>query len=126
MEFQSPDTPVLGAVTIDCNDLEAMVEFWAALLGVESEIHEPFAFLEPAPGRTGAVWLQRVPEPATGKNRLHLDFVVPDLAACEDRIESLGGRIVETQSWERYEWRVCADPEGNLFDVMQAPADRPE
>lgn len=110
------------AVTIDANDLEAMAEFWSTLLGVESQIVEHFAFLGPPTGGT-PIWLQRVPEQRTAKNRIHLDFVVDDLPAAEARITELGGSIGERQTWDRYEWRICADPEGNVFDVMQRPTE---
>lgn len=120
MEFQSPGTPIQIASTVDCGDLQLMFDFWTALLRIEGEIHEPFGFLGPAPGRTGSIWLQRVPEPKQGKNRVHLDFISQDLGATEARVLELGGSVLEIQEWGDFKWRVCADPEGNLFDVMQA------
>ena len=121
--FQGPTVPLLVAVTIDCNDLEAMTTFWCGLLGVEvAHVEEPFSFLTHAPDRKVTVWLQRVEEPRVGKNRLHLDFAVLDLEATEQRIVELGGALRERQSFHEFVWRVCEDPEGNLFDVMQAPA----
>ena len=116
----SDTTPLQIAATIDVNDLEAQAEFWSTLLGVESQIHEPFAFIMPAEGRKVSLWLQRVPEVKTGKNRVHLDFVVADLDATEARIEELGGSLGDRHTWESFEWRICHDPEGNEFDVMQA------
>jgi len=114
-------TPVHIAVTVDVNDLEGMTRFWSELLGVEAEISEPFAFLSPGEGRKIAVWLQRVPEPRVGKNRVHLDFAVADLDGTQQRIVELGGGVGDRQRWETFEWRICTDPEGNVFDVMQAP-----
>jgi predicted enzyme related to lactoylglutathione lyase len=119
--FQGDDVPLLIAATIDCNDLEAMTVFWSSLLGVTAAVHEPFGFLAHAPDRKVTVWLQRVPERRTGKNRLHLDFAVPDLEAARRRIEELGGSVGEQREWEGFVWRECSDPEGNVFDVMQAP-----
>ena len=120
--FQGPDVPLLVAVTLDCNDLEAMTAFWSGLLGVEvAHVEEPFSFLAHAHDRKVTVWLQRVPEPRVGKNRIHLDFAVPDLETTEQRILELGGRLGERQSFHEFVWRVCEDPEGNVFDVMQAP-----
>lgn len=114
-----PD-PRLIATTIDCNDLEGMTRFWSQLLGVASQIHEPFGFLAHGEDRRVTVWLQRVPEPRVGKNRVHLDFVADDLATTLARIEELGGTVGEQHGWEGFVWRTCADPEGNVFDVMQA------
>ena len=116
-------TPRHIAVTIDVRDLETMSTFWSTLLGVESQIHEPFAFLAPGGDGRVAIWLQRVPEERRGKNRLHLDFVTDDLEATERRIVELGGGIGDRQNWDRFEWRICTDPEGNVFDVMRNPGD---
>jgi predicted enzyme related to lactoylglutathione lyase len=114
--------PALLATTIDCTDLEGMTSFWADLLGVEHQVHEPFAFLNPTEGRRVTIWLQRVPEKRAGKNRLHLDFVVGDLAAACERVEELGGSLGAEHSWDQFRWRTCRDPEGNEFDLMQAPS----
>ena len=120
--FQGDDIPLLIAVTIDCNDVAAMAAFWTELLGLEvRHADDQFAFLSYAPDRKVTLWLQHVPEPRTEKNRLHLDFAVPDLPAAERRVVELGGTLGEMHEWEGNVWRVCADPEGNLFDVMAAP-----
>lgn len=120
--FQGPDIPLVVAATIDCNDLESQAEFWSTLLGVEiAEIGPEFAFLAYAPDRKTTVWLQRVPEQKQGKNRVHLDFAVPDLAGAERRIVELGGALGDRQEWKGYVWRTCHDPEGNEFDVMEMP-----
>lgn len=113
-------TPRLIAVTIDCVDLEGMLAFWSEMLAVEGELHEPFGFIQ-RPGDV-SVWLQRVPEERTGKNRLHLDLVTDDLPALEQRIRELGGDIDGMHEWQGFRWRTCSDPEGNVFDVMQAQA----
>ena len=120
MSHSGAGIPVQIAVTVDCNDLDAQFAFWTEFLELEGEIHEPFGFIPAPEGRTGAIWLQRVPEARSGKNRLHLDFVVADLDAAERRVESLGGSIHSMHLWQDFAWRTCADPEGNLFDVMQS------
>lgn len=117
---QRPDVPVMIAATIDCTDLETMTAFWGQLLDVEFQVVEHFGFLAHAPDRKVTIWLQHVPEPKQGKNRVHLDFAVPDLDAALDRIRRLGGTVGERQEWQGHRWNICADPEGNVFDVMQA------
>lgn len=97
-----------------------MTEFWSRLLDVRFEIHEPFGFLAPAEGRRVTLWIQQVPEKKVGKNRLHLDFVVDDLAASCERVVELGGAVGERHQWQDFVWRTCADPEGNVFDLMQS------
>lgn len=121
-EFQADDIPLMVAVTIDCNDLDTMARFWADVLGVSiRHADDEFAFLAHAPDRNVTVWLQRVPEPREGKTRVHLDLAVPDLSAAEARIERLGGELLGRHEWQGNVWRMCADPEGNVFDVMQMP-----
>ena len=67
------------------------------------------------------LWLQQVPEEKVGKNRVHLDFVVPDLDAATERVRSLGGDVGNLEGWQGHVWRTCGDPEGNVLDIMQAP-----
>jgi predicted enzyme related to lactoylglutathione lyase len=118
---QPQDTaPLMIAATIDCNDLELMTAFWAELLGVESQIHDQFGFLGHSPDRKVTIWLQKVPEEKAGKNRVHLDFVAQDLGATVEQIVALGGAAGDMSDWQGFVWRTCTDPEGNVFDVMQA------
>lgn len=116
------DVPVMIAATIDCIDLERMTEFWGELLGVETQIHDHFGFLAHSPDRRVTIWIQKVDEPRVGKNRIHLDFVVDDLEATLVRVRELGGGVHDEQTWQTFRWRTCSDPEGNLFDIMQAGA----
>lgn len=118
-EYQRDDVPVMTAVTMDCHDVDRLLEFWSALLGIDNHgKHGQFGFLAPAPGRRIAIWLQEVPEEKAVKNRVHIDFAVPDLQAAEARIVDLGGSLGATHEWQGYTWRTCMDPEGNEFDVM--------
>jgi catechol 2,3-dioxygenase-like lactoylglutathione lyase family enzyme len=68
------------------------------------------------------VWVNRVPEPKTVKNRVHLDLVLPSYAP----LVEAGARFVEDHHTARYRWNVLADPEGNEFcvfaDGQQAPS----
>jgi predicted enzyme related to lactoylglutathione lyase len=117
---ENPHVPLPIAVTIDCADLEGMTRFWANLLGVEFQIVEHFGFLAHAPDRKVTIWLQQVPEEKVGKNRVHLDFAVADLEGALERVRTLGGGVGERQEWHGFVWNVCTDPEGNVFDIMQA------
>ncbi len=119
-ETGQPDVPRMIAVTIDCRDLESMTRFWGQLLGVEFTTVEHFGFLGHAPDRKVTIWLQKVPEDRAGKNRIHLDFVVDDLDATLERVRSLGGDVHGQNTWQGFLWTTCTDPEGNVFDIMQA------
>ena len=114
------DVPVMIAVTIDCNGLEEMTRFWGELLDVEFTIVEHFGFLAHAPDRKVTIWLQHVPEERVGKNRVHLDFVVSDLDSALERVRTLGGGVHDQHTWQGFLWTTCSDPEGNVFDIMQA------
>ena len=63
---------------------------------------------------------QRVPEPKTGKNRLHLDVHAgPDLRETEVvRLEGLGATRLHKVEEPGGTWWVLADPEGNEFCVQ--------
>jgi hypothetical protein len=70
-------------------------------------------------GFGGRVLFQAVPEPKTGKNRVHLDLHVGAERRSEvvKRLVGLGGTVL----WEGQEgpstWVTMADPEGNEFCV---------
>jgi predicted enzyme related to lactoylglutathione lyase len=112
----------VGYLVIDATDPERLTTFWCAMLGVEvdSSIGDG-QFVVLSPTKDGlTVGFQRVPEPKTGKNRVHLDLVVEDLDDATAEIESLGGRWLEpgtTRDLEGFQWRIMADPEGNEFDI---------
>jgi hypothetical protein len=62
---------------------------------------------------------QRVPEPKTGKNRLHLDLH-PGHGQREQevaRLESLGAHVLREVAEPAGTWVVMTDPEGNEFCV---------
>lgn len=116
--------PRLRNLAIDCNDLDAMVAFWTELLSFEVLARDADAALvaqsEDARPR---LYLQKVPEPRVGKNRLHLDLDVGDgdLEPALARAESLGARRVEAFMDDGYGWWVLEDPEGNLFCIGRLP-----
>jgi catechol 2,3-dioxygenase-like lactoylglutathione lyase family enzyme len=107
---------------IDCNDLDAMSTFWCAALGLEEKGRYPsYVWLSRLSDGGPSLALQQVPEPRSGKNRIHLDVMAKDPAAFADHIISLGGSRVEDHEAEGFHWTVLADPEGNVFCV--SPAD---
>jgi len=112
--------------TLDCSDLDRMAAFWtdAAGLVVEGVIEGRYVSLS---GHGIALTLQRVEEPKTVKNRMHVDLLVDDLGPEVRRLESLGAtRLTETARQEfGQSWYVLADPEGNEFCVASDPAAQP-
>jgi predicted enzyme related to lactoylglutathione lyase len=66
--------------------------------------------------------LQGVPEPKHDKNRLHLDIVVPDLEDAVERAIELGATRVDERRTVYTWFVVLADPEGNLFCLVDLSA----
>jgi predicted enzyme related to lactoylglutathione lyase len=107
-------------LVIDTVDPARIAPFWCALLGVTERgwFGDDYLLLESTDGTPGIAF-QRVPEAKAGKNRLHVDVDVSDVAAAVERIVELGGSIVsEEREMDGYRWRVMADPEGNEFCVV--------
>jgi hypothetical protein len=106
----------IKTVTFDCTDALLVASFWAAALGsdVDEESTADKAYVE-APGWGGPnMWFNRVPEPKTAKNRMHLDLRAPgDINEEVQRLQGLGASTVR----EDTELVVMADPEGNEFCV---------
>jgi catechol 2,3-dioxygenase-like lactoylglutathione lyase family enzyme len=112
-------TVSIGMVTIDCADPRVLAEFWCAALGARvAGDYGAFVLLQP-PGDHAALGLQQVPEPRSGKNRMHLDLRGDMSRAAEvARLVDLGARVLdEEQSVPGLAWTVLADPEGNEFCV---------
>jgi hypothetical protein len=135
-------------IAFDAHDPSRLATFWADALGYEldppppgfdtwpdflraqnvpeSEWNAASAIRDPA-GVGPRVFIQRVPEPKTVKNRVHLDLqsgggstVDPDeqhrrVAADVERLTGLGARYLETRQELGVVWAVMQDPEGNEF-----------
>jgi predicted enzyme related to lactoylglutathione lyase len=116
----------VGYLVIDSEDPGRITPFWCGLLDVEVEStlrDGQFVVLTPTQGGL-TVGFQRIGEPKSGKNRLHLDLVVEDLDEATSEIVALGGRWTEdgnTRELEGFKWRCMADPEGNEFDIDVLP-----
>ncbi|MEV6104964.1 VOC family protein [Streptomyces sp. NPDC051940] len=135
-------------VTYDCADPGAQAEFWAAALGyrlqpppegfpdwtaaltawgVPPEHHNDRSAITDPDGDGPRVFFQKVPEPKTAKNRVHLDVrAAPGLTGDErmaaleaeaDRLTGLGAKRfarVEPGGLDMGHI-VMTDPEGNEF-----------
>jgi catechol 2,3-dioxygenase-like lactoylglutathione lyase family enzyme len=118
-----PSTPAVrvGSVVIDCNDFERMFAFWREALGyVPRDEPEPdWVVLRDPSGAGVNVSLQVVLEPRVGKNRLHLDLYTRERDAEVDRLLGLGATRHPRTPEPDEDFIVLADPEGNLFCVIQ-------
>jgi predicted enzyme related to lactoylglutathione lyase len=119
-------------VVVDSGHPAALARFWAAVLdgyeiapydeaeiarlratGINDIEDDPGVMVE---GPVGAPRLcfQRVPEPKTVKNRVHLDLRADDLDAEVARLVALGATLLSREA----HWTTLLDPEGNEFCVM--------
>ena len=115
-------TLMLGEIVIDCADHEAVVPFWLAAMGgyARNDVNEQYVAIAPVERAIGrpAILFQKVPEPKTVKNRVHLDLRGESMAVEVARLTALGATfIAERTLGEEVRWTVMADPEGNEFCV---------
>lgn len=105
---------------IDAVDHRAMAAFWAAALGLEVGDDDPDSIGLTGPSQQHTVWVNRVPEPVSVKQRVHLDVhtgAVGELLA-------LGATPLDT---ETFRWKILRDPEGGelcAFERAEMPAYR--
>ncbi|HET7386046.1 MAG TPA: VOC family protein [Nocardioidaceae bacterium] len=109
-------------LTLDCVDLDATATFWERALHYRREGVIDGRFVALA-GDGPALTLQRVPEPKSVKNRLHLDLLVADVDSEVARLEALGATRITREAREEFgqRWLVLADPEGHEFCVAHDP-----
>ena len=112
----------LFAVTFDCSGSPTVARFWADVLGrqvAEDSISE-HAVLLPGDGGTSGprITFNKVPEPKTVKNRLHLDLISDTFDAETERLLSLGAQRLRDLQRDKSRWTTFADIEGNEFDLI--------
>jgi hypothetical protein len=119
--------PPIGLV-FDANDPELVGRFWLAALGYVRPVPTDgidFAMRDPE-GVRPTIYVQRVPEPKTAKNRLHIDIKAsggrPDaderVERMVDRLIALGATFVRRSDDPDDYFVVMTDPEGNEFCVV--------
>ncbi|BBG02904.1 MULTISPECIES: VOC family protein [Pseudonocardia] len=130
-------------IAFDAADPHALARFWAAALDYEVEDHtvvvdgllaagriteeetvadgdrRAFRDVATCHGPGPRIFIARVPEPKSAKNRMHLDLQVgPDAAAGEvARLVALGAEVLWTTSDRGPVTTTLRDPEGNEFCV---------
>jgi predicted enzyme related to lactoylglutathione lyase len=109
-------------LVIDARDPAALARWWADALGWAVTAEEPDEVVVEPPGADGLpLVFVPVPEPKTGKNRIHLDLrsaSAEDQAAQVDRLTGLGARPADIGQGSAVPWVVLADPEGNELCVL--------
>lgn len=116
----------IGSIVIRCYEFEKMLAFWQAALHYvpRDPATDSWVVLRDPEGKGPNISLDRYPEPRKGKrSRLHLDLYADNRYAEVERLIALGAT--------RYPWRyrggedytVLADPDHNLFCVVQKRTD---
>jgi hypothetical protein len=117
-------------LVIDANDRHRLADFWAAALGWEKDDDDdepsiaPPGYDYPDPAAL-AICFCPVPEPKTGKNRVHLCLATTSLRHQEElvgRLLALGATRAGIGQGD-VPWEVLTDPEGNEFCVLPPRAD---
>ncbi|KQW53601.1 glyoxalase [Nocardioides sp. Root1257] len=125
-------------ISIDCADPDRLADFWCGVLGYAVLDREDGLVEIGPPDRPDAelldavrrgpvpptIFLARVPEAKTVKNRLHFDVSPVDGTQAEEiaRIEALGATRADVGQSGDESWVVLADPEGNEFCVLRSLA----
>lgn len=114
-------TLTLGMVTADSTDPEPLARWWAEQTGAQiAETNDGWYVIVAGGPLPVNLAFQKVEEPTSGKNRLHLDLLAPDLDAEVDRLLDAGATLVERRGDEHFRWVTLADPDGNQFCVAQS------
>ena len=113
-------------IVIDAAEPGRLARFWGAVLGWEitgeddDEVEvQPSGFSYPDPAALPLVFVP-VPEPKTGKNRVHLDLAPyqgEDHAAAVGTLIEAGAVPADVGQGD-VSWTVLADPEGSEFCVL--------
>ena len=107
-------------LVLDCADPGGLVEFWREALGYrEYYVDTSVAVLVPKEGTAPPLVLQGVPEPRSGKNRMHMDIVVDEIEPEVERLRGLGAHRIDEgiREFGGTHWVRMADPEHNEFCV---------
>jgi len=110
----------IGSVVVDCNGFNGMMAFWEEALHYEPKglVPDDFVILRDPEGKNVNVSLQKVPEERVGKNRLHFDLFTDDQEGEVERLLGLGATRHPRTPEPDEDFIVLADPEGNLFCVV--------
>jgi catechol 2,3-dioxygenase-like lactoylglutathione lyase family enzyme len=116
----------IGSIVMRCYEFDKMLAFWQETLHYFSK--EPakggWVILRDPEGSGPNLSLDQASEQRSGKrSRLHLDLYTKDQEGEVERLLKIGAT--------RYPWRykpdddfvVLEDPDGNLFCVVQVPAE---
>ena len=121
----------ITTIVVDSREPRMLAGFYCQVLGYEIVEQEDDGWIEIAPpgalpkGPSPTLLFLAVPDPTPGKNRLHVD-VNPtdrDQEAELERLLALGATRADVGQTGEESWQVLADPEGNVFCLLQTRID---
>ena len=105
----------LDEIVVDCRDPQRLAPFWLSVLG-GNLVRESAEWVSIRTATGVPMAFQRVPESKAGKNRLHLDVEVVDLALACAATVAQGATVFGRIHHDAYgSFQVMLDPEGNEF-----------
>lgn len=115
-------------ISVDCANPYELAQFWSQVLDLPLGAQD-----KPADDEVGIALREgeellflRVPEPKSGKNRLHL-CLRPLIRRDEEvaRLLAIGATVIDDRRNEDGTgWAVMGDPEGNEFCVLRSAEER--
>ena len=117
----------IGSIVIHCFEFEKMLAFWmAALYYVPREpATDNWVVLTNPAGKGSNISLQKVANKRSGpRSRLHLDLYTHHQKDEVERLILLGARKYPWHYTGDEDFVVLADPDDNLFCVVQLPVGR--
>ena len=109
----------IGSIVIDCTDLQRMIAFWKEALHYvprDPPTGDGVVLKDPA-GVGPNVSLNRTKERPLSDYRVHLDLYSSDPEREVERLVGLGCRLARPPA-AGDDFVTLADPDGNLFDVI--------
>lgn len=109
---------------IGVSDVRRAAEFWGQALNYvpREEVQDDWGVLVPANGQGPNVSLSLSETPVQQYPRVHLDLYAGDAADQAAEVERLVALGAERVDWDHYpenaDFIVLADPDGNIFDVI--------
>jgi catechol 2,3-dioxygenase-like lactoylglutathione lyase family enzyme len=117
----------ISELVLACRDPDALARFWCDVLDFVVLDREEDGSLEIGPregfgGPQPTIILSPDDRPAQGRLRLHVDVNATDREqdAELERLLALGARPADVGQTGEESWHVLADPEGNVFCLLEA------
>lgn len=116
---RAPGRIWIGSIVIDCTDFDRMLAFWSEALHYvpRNPPKGGWVVLKDPAGQGPNVSLNYTNEGPLKEYRLHVDLYATDPMVELDRLRGLGATIVQSTQ-EGKDYVTLADPDGNLFDLI--------